>query len=65
MIIEPTVTKRPQSYSLKEPTIEMIKELADAYNTNASRIIEALVTNYGPKLIEQQQRRRAAEEAKS
>ena len=55
--VEPKENRTPRSFTLKPSTIAMIEDLADAYQTNASRIMETLVTQYGPKILAERQRK--------
>lgn len=45
--------RTPRSFTMLPSTIKRVEELARVYDTNASRIVEGLIVNYGPKLIEQ------------
>ena len=51
--IDPHENRSPKSFTLKPSTVTTIEALAMAYKTNASRIIEAMVTQYGPKILAQ------------
>lgn len=42
-----------RSFSMLAETIDLLEDMADAYKTNASRVIEAMVQQYGQALIEQ------------
>lgn len=44
--------RTPNSFTLKPGTIKLLDEIAEQYDTNRSRVIEAMVTQYGPKLLE-------------
>jgi hypothetical protein len=58
--MELDVTKErrtPRSFTLLPSTINSIEALADLYGTNASRIIEAMVLKFGPKLIDQMEKK--------
>lgn len=52
-------TRNPRSFTLKPSTVKILEELAEAYNTNASRIVEAMVVQYGPKFLEHAKREKA------
>jgi hypothetical protein len=58
--IDKTPRRKPHSYTLLPSTIDRVKELATHYDTSASRIVEALITQYGPKLLEQAKRKKQA-----
>lgn len=45
--------RAPRSFTLLPTTVQRIEALADAYGTNSSRIIEAMVIQFGPKLLAQ------------
>ena len=45
--------RAPRSFTLLPTTIERLEELAVAYDTNASRVMEALIVQFAPKLMEQ------------
>jgi hypothetical protein len=47
-----SVRRVTMAFSMLPRNLELIKDLADAHNTNSSRIIEAMVQQYGPKLLE-------------
>lgn len=51
--VEEKETRAPRSFTLRPSTVAMIEEMAEAYATNASRIVETLVTQYGPKILAQ------------
>jgi len=51
--IEERAVRKPHSLTLLPSTLARIKEAADLHNTNQSRIVEALCTQYLPKIIEQ------------
>lgn len=55
--IDRTPRRKPHSYTLLPSSIDRVKELAKVYDTTASRIVEALITQYGPKLMEQNRKR--------
>ena len=61
------IDKQPKrltpSYTLLPSTIAKVKELAKVYDTNASRIVEALIVQYGPKLLEQAKKREQESES--
>lgn len=52
--IESTGNRLTRSFSLRVRTLDTIEQLAKAYGTNSSRIVEALVSQYGPKILQQQ-----------
>jgi len=52
-------TRVTRSFTLKPSNIALIEELAESYDSNASRIVEALVETYGPKIKEQLEERKA------
>jgi len=43
--------RKPTSFTLKPRTIELVKELADKYDTTSSRVIESMIVKYAPLLI--------------
>lgn len=47
--------RKPRSFTLQPNTITLLDQLADAYNTNHSRIVETLITQYGPKILAMRQ----------
>jgi len=48
-----------RSFTMKPSNIELVEELAEMHNSNASRVIEALIELYGPKIKAQMQERQA------
>jgi hypothetical protein len=52
-------TRVTRSFTLKPSNIALIEELAESYGSNASRIVEALVETYGPKIKQQLEARKA------
>jgi len=46
--------RSPRSFALKQHTADLVAEIAVLYDTSQSRIMEALINQYVPKLIEQQ-----------
>jgi hypothetical protein len=39
-----------RSFTMKPANIELVEELAEMHDSNASRVIEALIELYGPKI---------------
>ena len=56
--LEPQENRKTRSFTLKPSTIATIEQLAKAYETNASRVIESMVVQYGTKLLEQKTNKR-------
>lgn len=56
--VKPIENKKGRSFTLRPTTITIIEDLAKAYDSNASAIMEALIVEYGPKLLEQKTKRR-------
>ena len=48
-----TPRRTPRSFTLLPNTIDLVERLAGAYGTNASRIVEAMIVQYGPKLLDE------------
>ncbi len=55
--------RQPRSFTMKPSTYERIERLAALHGVSASRIVEALVTNFGPRLQEQVEKKLMAEQA--
>lgn len=53
-------TRVTRSFTLKPSNIKLVEELAEMHNSNSSRIIEALIEAYGPKIKAQMQERMSA-----
>ena len=47
-----------RSFTLKPSNIRLLEELAELHNSNASRVIEALIELYGPKIKAQMEERK-------
>ena len=46
-----------RSFTLKPANIQLVEELAEMHDSNASRVIEALIELYGPKIKAQMEER--------
>lgn len=44
--------RRANSYYLKPSTVDLLKEIARCYDTTASKVLEAMVVQFGPKILE-------------
>ena len=51
MEIEAKETRSPRSFTLRPSSIALIEEYATLKNTNASRVVETLVTHFLPRVI--------------
>ncbi len=49
--IDETPVRKPFTVSVRQTSHDLVVELADEYKTNVSRIVEALILQYGPKLL--------------
>ena len=49
--------REPRSFALKPSTVQLIESLAKVYDTSASRIVEAMIVQYGPKILTQMENR--------
>ena len=49
--IEPKVTRIGKNLRISQPASDYLDDLAIAYNTTQGRIMEALLTTYGPALM--------------
>lgn len=58
MDVEEKARRKPHSFTLLPSTLARIRKAADLHNTNQSRIVEALCTQYLPKIIEQATKQR-------
>jgi hypothetical protein len=58
--VERKERKVPQSFTLKPSTRRQLEELAAIYKTNASNMVETLITHYGPKLVALEEERQKA-----
>ena len=60
MLKVPTNTRRvTRSFTLLPSNIALLEELAEIHDSNASRIIEALIELYGPKIKAQMEERKS------
>ena len=57
MDIKPAEKKTPRSFTLKPSSIAIVEEYADLKGTNASQVIETMITHFLPKIIEQEKRK--------
>ena len=51
MLIEPKVTRVQKNFRLLPESVETIVELAGAYDSSESRVVEAILRTYGPALL--------------
>lgn len=49
--VERSGNRTPNSFTLKPETVQLLDELATALDTNRSRVIEAMITKFGPALL--------------
>jgi hypothetical protein len=49
--VNPSTRRVPKNFTIQEHNIAMIGELSAAYSTNASRIVDALIQQFGPTLL--------------
>jgi hypothetical protein len=47
-----------RSFTLKPSNIKLVEDLAEMHSSNASRVIEALIELYGPKIKAQMEERK-------
>ena len=45
--------RQSTSFTLRRETVEMLDRLAQAHDTNRSRILEAMINNFGPTLLKE------------
>ena len=55
-----TPRRTPRSFTLLPSTILLVEELARSYSTNASRIVESMLVQYGPRLIEEKAKEKSS-----
>lgn len=59
-LIDKSKQKVSKNYRLSRGSIDVIAELADVYGTNVSAVLEAMVSRFGPRILEEEKRRLAA-----
>ena len=54
MDIDPLELRKPRSFTLKPSSLALIEEYATIKGTNASRVVETLVTHFLPRIIKEE-----------
>lgn len=51
--LEKEPRKITRSFSMKPSSLQMLQDIAEKHNTNSSKVVEAMIVQFGPQLLKQ------------